>query len=71
MDEVLANMVKCLDADRAAARAAAVADTKDEHSVAVLTAIYTDTDPDMDALRAMGRQLDTVIRPPKGVSPPG
>lgn len=70
MDEVLANMVKCLQTEPASDRAAAVAGGSDPQMQAVLTALYTDADPDIAALREMGERLDRVMRTPPEVMPP-
>lgn len=70
MDEVLTNMVRCLDDATATARASAVAGGKDARMQALLKALYTDADPDVAALKDMGGWLDQVMRPTQGVSPP-
>jgi len=70
MEEVLPNMVRCLDDADATARASAVAGDGNAQLQVILNALYSDGDPDVAALRELGGRINRVMRPPQGVSPP-
>ncbi|MEL7167026.1 MAG: hypothetical protein AAGL96_16270 [Pseudomonadota bacterium] len=67
MDEILENMVRCLSEDTAIDRASRMGVSAAMQ--AQLVALYTGEEPDVEALRALGAELDTVMVP-QGVRPP-